>query len=195
MYTHTHTHTHTYIYIHTHIYSPWVYIYTHICIIICTKCIYQVVLVVKNLPASAGDIRDTGSIPVSARSPGEGNGNSLQQSCLGNPVDRGTWQAAVSPWGCKKSDTTEATEHTYVLLKGYYIYRNICQVSKSLDNFSKISYGKFPVGLELQPGLCLKFKPFFIALCFLFLWNYDSSDRIIKRNNILFHVFALLSNC
>ena len=53
------------------------------------------VLVVKNLPAKAGDIRDMGSIPGSERSPGKGNGNPLQYSCLENPIDRGAWQAAV----------------------------------------------------------------------------------------------------
>ena len=51
--------------------------------------------VVKNLPASAGGIRDTGSIPGSGRSPGEGNGNPLQYSCLENPMDRGAWWATV----------------------------------------------------------------------------------------------------
>ena len=56
----------------------------------------QVVLVVKNPPVSAGDIRDTSSIPGSVRSPGGGNGNSLQYSCLGNPMDRGAWWATVS---------------------------------------------------------------------------------------------------
>jgi len=55
----------------------------------------EVVLVVKNLPANAGDIRDTGSIPGSGRSPGGGHGNPLQYSCLKNPMDRGFWQAAV----------------------------------------------------------------------------------------------------
>ena len=44
---------------------------------------------VKNLPANAGDERDTGSIPGSERSPGVGNGNPLQYSCLENPMDRG----------------------------------------------------------------------------------------------------------
>ena len=47
---------------------------------------------VKNPPANA---RDTGSIPRSGRSPGEGNGNPLQYSCLENPIDRGAWQATV----------------------------------------------------------------------------------------------------
>ena len=46
----------------------------------------QVALVVKNPPANAGDLRDTGSIPGSGRSPGEGNGQLLQYSCLQNPM-------------------------------------------------------------------------------------------------------------
>ena len=50
-------------------------------------------LVVKNLPASAGDIRDVGSVPVSGRSPGGGHGSPLQYSCLENPMDRGVWWA------------------------------------------------------------------------------------------------------
>ena len=55
----------------------------------------QVALVVKNLPVNAGDIRDADSIPGSGRSPGRGNGNSLQYSWLENPMDRGAWRAAV----------------------------------------------------------------------------------------------------
>ena len=50
---------------------------------------------IKNPPASTGDVRDVGSIPGLARSPGEGHGNSLQYSCLENPVDRGAWRATV----------------------------------------------------------------------------------------------------
>ena len=57
--------------------------------------VYQVALVVKNLPANAGDIRDMGLIPGSGRSPGEGNGNPLQYSCLENSVDRGAWGTIV----------------------------------------------------------------------------------------------------
>ena len=50
---------------------------------------------VKNLPANAGDIRDSSSIPGSGRSPGKGNGNPLQYSFLENPMDRGAWWATV----------------------------------------------------------------------------------------------------
>ena len=49
----------------------------------------QVPLVIENLPADAGDIEDSGSIPQLESSPGEGNGNPLQYSCLENPMDRG----------------------------------------------------------------------------------------------------------
>ena len=49
----------------------------------------QVALVVKNLPANAGDVIDAGSIPGLGRSPGGGHGNPLQYSCLENPMDRG----------------------------------------------------------------------------------------------------------
>ena len=55
----------------------------------------RVALVVKNLPANTGDIRDAGSIPRSGRSPGGGHGNPLQYSCLENHIDRGAWQATV----------------------------------------------------------------------------------------------------
>ena len=51
--------------------------------------------VVQNLPANAGDARDAGLIPGSGRSPGGGNGNSLQYSCLENPMDRGAWRTTV----------------------------------------------------------------------------------------------------
>ena len=51
--------------------------------------------VVKNLPANTGDTGDLGSIPALGRSPGEGNGNPLQYSCLENPVNRGAWWATV----------------------------------------------------------------------------------------------------
>ena len=50
---------------------------------------------VKNVPASAGDKRDKGSIHELGRSLGVGNGNPLQDSCLESPMGRGTWQATV----------------------------------------------------------------------------------------------------
>ena len=63
----------------------------------------QVVLGIKNPPANAGDSRDMDLIPGSVRFPGEGNGNPLQYSYLGNPMDRGTWYVTVH--GITKSQT------------------------------------------------------------------------------------------
>ena len=58
---------------------------------------------VKNSPANAGDVRDVGLILGWGRSPGGGNGNPLQYSCLQNPMDRGAWQATV--FGVTKGQT------------------------------------------------------------------------------------------
>ena len=66
-----------------------------------------VVQVVKNSPANGGVERYMGSIPGSGRSPGEGNGNPLQYSCLKNPVDRGAWLATVQRFA--ESDMIEHT--------------------------------------------------------------------------------------
>ena len=60
---------------------------------------------VKNSPADAGDIRNSGLIPGSGRFPGLGHDNPLQYSCLENSKDRGAWQATVH--GVTESDTTE----------------------------------------------------------------------------------------
>ena len=55
----------------------------------------QVALMVKNRPANAGDIKDSGSIPGWGKSPGGGNGNPIQYSYAENPMNRGTWWAPV----------------------------------------------------------------------------------------------------
>ena len=86
--------------------------------------------VVKNTLARAGD---TGSIPGLGRSPGEGNGNVLQYSCLGNPTDRGAWQAivhAVSKSGAQLSNYTTAAEYygtafrKFSFIMGIFAYRH-----------------------------------------------------------------------
>ena len=65
----------------------------------------QVALVVKSPPVSAGGIRDAASVPEPGRSPGAGDGNPLQYSCLGSPTDRGVWWATVH--SIAESDITE----------------------------------------------------------------------------------------
>ena len=68
---------------------------------------------VKNPPANAGD---AGSMPGSGRAPGEGNGNPLQCSCLGNPVDRGAWWATVHAVA-KSRTRLNNSSHAYDFLK------------------------------------------------------------------------------
>ena len=69
---------------------------------------FLIAQMVRNLPAM---YETPGLIPGSGRSPGEGNGNSLQYSCLKNPMDRGAWQATVQ--GVAELDRTEATVCTH----------------------------------------------------------------------------------
>ena len=73
---------------------------------------------VKNLPANARDVRDSGSIPGSGRSPGGGHGNPLQYYCLENPKDRGAWQTAV-----------HRVEKSQTGLKWLSMYALICKVA------------------------------------------------------------------
>ena len=76
------------------------------CLVVVVIAVPQVLLVVKSPPAGAGDVRAVGSIPGSGSSPGEGNGDPLQDSCLENPVGRGAWRAAVH--GAVSSQTSAA---------------------------------------------------------------------------------------
>ena len=70
---------------------------------------------VKNLLANVGDKRDVGSIPGSGRSSRGGNGTPLQYSCLGNPMDRGAWQATVHGVQRLRHDlATKQQQYTYV---------------------------------------------------------------------------------
>ena len=71
----------------------------------------QVAIVVKNPPANAGDSREAGSIPGLGRSPGVGNGNPLQYSCLENSTDRGAWWDMVH--GLVKSQAWLSTHSTH----------------------------------------------------------------------------------
>ena len=79
----------------------------------------QLALTVKNPPANAGDMRDTGSSPGSGRSPGGGHSNPLQYSCLEHPMDRGAWQATVH--GVAKSRTwlKQLSRHTHIQILVY----------------------------------------------------------------------------
>ena len=77
-------------------------------------------LVVKNLPANAGDIRDVGFIPGFGKFSGEGSGYPLQYFCLENPTDRGAWWA--TDHGAAELDTTEAHPHSKLYIKSHILW-------------------------------------------------------------------------
>jgi len=74
----------------------------------------QVTLMVKNPPATAGDIRDMSSIPGSQRSPGGGHSNPFQYSYLENPMDRGAWQATVHRVTKSRTQLKQLRMHTHI---------------------------------------------------------------------------------
>ena len=98
--------------------------------------------VVKNTPANTRDARDTGSIPGSGRSLGGGNGNLLQYSCLGNPMDRGALWATVH--GVSKSQTwlkRISTRHVGLWKVFPYIISVVPKTNPLMGWTTKIMFG------------------------------------------------------
>ena len=107
----------------------------------------QVVLVVKNLPANAGDKRYLGSIPGSGRSYGGGHHNLLQYSCLENPMNRGDWWATVhrvaksQTWLKWLSMHTHTVSWTFTILSEYFFWAGISVVPpKNLPHWLLVVY-------------------------------------------------------
>ena len=98
---------------------------------------------IKNLPADAGDPRDAGSVPGLGKSPGEGNGNPLQYSCLENPRDRGAWWAAI--YGVAQSQTR---------------LKRLCSSSRIIIKYSTNALGEVHTGLS--PSLWFVLRKFLI---------------------------------
>ena len=92
----------------------------------------QVALVVRNLPANAGDIEDEGLTPGSGRSPGGGHGNPLQYSCQENPMDRGAWWATVYRVAQSRTQLKRLSTRSWGL-KTQHAERNEVEVNSSLD--------------------------------------------------------------
>ena len=86
----------------------------------------EVALLVENMPANTGVVRDTGSIPGSERSPGGGHGNLLQYSCLENLMDGGAWRATNHEVAQSRTRLEELSTHTSFLfgLSRYFVEEN-----------------------------------------------------------------------
>ena len=142
------------------------------------------VLVVKNLPANAGDVWDTGL----ERSPGEGNGSPLQYSCLENPVDRGAYQATVHRAAKIWTRLQQLNMHVlhfevnldqvqnfqnkeaYVFYSSYKALFNFFHLSSWIRSFlyyflcSHVAGSHLCVFLSFLPSLCLSLIPFSLLL-------------------------------
>ena len=102
-------------------------------------------LVVKNPPANSGDIRDTGLIPASGRSTGEGRGSPLQYSCLENPMDRGTsLTTVIRSQSRTQLKQLSALTHTHTHYE--CTSKGDCPSVQVLDSFPP---------LKQKPGVCL----------------------------------------
>ena len=147
----------------------------------------QVVLVVKNLPANAGDLRDASSVPGLGRSPGEGHGNPLQNSCLENPMDRGGWQVTVHRVATSWTQLKQLSRHTL-----------------SFNGFGRWSpevlSGFLRVPCELGTGPGLEFQPLWVlcslpspAVCWA-TWNHVNSQCPFPRwGNVDAHLLSMSS--
>ena len=124
----------------------------------------QVVLVVKNPLANAGNVRDVGSIPGSGRSPGGGHGNPLQHSCLGNPIDKGSWQATVhrgaKDWTrLRKLDTQQVVSFKFKIQKEVIPGDiELGMLLLLLSRFSRVRLCATPQTAAHQAPLCLGFS-------------------------------------
>ena len=120
---------------------------------VCVSALTGVVLVVKNLPANAWDMKDAGLIPELGRSPGEGHSNPLQYSCLENPVDRGAWRAMIHRVTKSRARLKQLSMHAK------HVWRHIC-VIKALGpwmprwcwQYSDLLVDRFPLCRQDQPS-------------------------------------------
>jgi len=103
------------------------------------------VLVVKNLLANAGDIRDVGLIPGSGRSPGGERGNPLQYSCLGNPTDRGAWCPMAHRVAKSQIRLNQLSTHFLYMMKSFFsnnyeIKQMIIMAKKETQRVKNLSF-------------------------------------------------------
>ena len=152
---------------------------------------------VKNLPANAGNIRDTGSIPGLGRSSGEGNGNPPQYSCLEDPVDRGAWWATVHRIAKSWTQLRQLSTHTPIptlthafiptLTHTYQYVSPLPQPAMALTPQSFSSPCKTPVTQKTDLLYCPT-VPWGYVFCFVFQSSSSLSSRLDNSNCSIFKV-------
>ena len=158
---------------------------------------FLVALVVKNLPANAGDIIDLGSIPGWGRSLGGGHGNPLQYSCQENPMDRGTWRGAYNPWNQKELDDWSDLACMHTQLESRYTFKYI---NKSFKKKNQPEDVPEQFSLAISPGGAVSWSHsqheqgwaprgnydlFHLSLWSNFLWSHMTiSYRLLLRRDL-----------
>ena len=159
-------------------------------------------LVVKNLLANAGDVRDAGSIPGSWRFPGGGHGNPVQYSCLENPMDREGWWAMVHKVAKSRTWLKRLSIHGSKG-KARFIILDLLQVYQSLisnANYSYyvslkwtlVKYGNIYYGFVefIQPKFLIAFSTYIVLwisqYCYQWEKNHCNMENNFFRKN--FHI-------
>ena len=121
----------------------------------------QVVLVIKNRPANAGDVRDVGSISGLGRSPGRGNSKPLQYPCLENPTNRGAWRAIVHRVAKSWTRLKPVSTYTHVQFFQHHILKIVSFfLLKSLHIFAQNQLSIYVGGYFWMLFFPILFYPF-----------------------------------
>ena len=109
------------------------------------------------------DVRDMGSILALGRSPGVGNSNPLQYSCLENPMDRRAWQATVRRVAQSQTWVKRLSTHTFAYVRGPFWYKlssaqihanaaPVCAVFRRLSSWGPLLWASLPTGVQVGPA-------------------------------------------
>ena len=162
----------------------------------------QVALVIKNLPANAGDARDEDLIPESVRSPGRGNGTLLQYSCLESFMGREAWWATLH--GTSKSWTRLSTSQKISHLPSLLVFHISCvsilsfkclsSVQQSLFLQLQLQFNHHYLPLQLQKWF-LNCHPHFLSCCFIPIISLHSIQRGFPGGSAIENLPAMQETC
>ena len=142
----------------------------------------QVVPVVKNPTANAGDTRDSGSVPGLGRSTGGRHLNPIQYSCLENSMDRGAWWSTVHRVAKIQTWRKWLSTHTYLGLE-------LGSHDTSIFNILKKCFSRHHIILHSHQQCCgsSSFSTMFVTFCFFFYYNHFSQCEVVLHHDFDFH--------